>query len=108
MKTLTHARKLQKSYELSSTRQFLLHSGDSSVNLTLLVSSNPPTWRRLISPTLPTNERMQLIMTTFSDCDEVEVFKYLSGNDAQAFVDVMDEASIRTIFPLENVLVESY
>ena len=32
-------------------------------------------------------------MTIFSDRDEVEVFQYLSGNDAQAFVDMIHEAS---------------
>ena len=31
----------------------------------------------------------------FSDRDEVEVFEYLSGKDAQAFVDVIDEVISR-------------
>ena len=42
------------------------------------------------------NERADLIMSIFSDHDEVGVLKYLSGDDAQAFVDVIDEASIHT------------
>ena len=33
------------------------------------------------------------MMTIFPDRDEVETFQYLSGNDAQAFVDVIHEAS---------------
>ena len=44
------------------------------------------------------NERIQLIMSIFSNRDEV--FEYLSGNDAQAFVDVIDEASICTLLLL--------
>ena len=72
------------------------------------MSSNPPPWKRLIDPQLPTNERIQLIKSVFSDRDEVEVFKYLSGNDVQAFVDVIDEASVRTLLPLENELVETH
>jgi len=59
-------------------------------------SSDPPLWKRLISPSLSTNERLQLIGSIFSERDEVEVFEYLSGDDAQAFVDVIDEASICT------------
>ena len=72
------------------------------------MSSDPPLWKRLIDPRLPTNERIQLIETIFSDRDEVEVFKYLSGNDVQIFVDVIDEASVQTPLSLENELVESH
>jgi len=93
--TLTCARKLRESCKFSSTRQFLIHSDDPpSINLTLLSSSNPPAWKRLIDPVLSAKERVGLIMTIFSDPDEVEVFKYLSGTDAQEFVDVVDEAGI--------------
>jgi len=70
--------------------------------LTILVRSNPPPWKRLIDPTLLMNERIQLIGSIFSDRDEVEVFKHLSKDDAQAFVDVIDEASICVLLPLEN------
>ena len=72
------------------------------------MSSNPPPWKRLIDPQLSTNERIQLMKSVFSDRDEVEVFKYLSGNHVQAFVDVIDEASARTILPLENEFVQSH
>ena len=64
--------------------------------------SEPPPWRQLIDPTLPTNERVRLVTSIFSDRHEVEVLKYLSGNDAQAFVDVIHEASICILLPLGN------
>ena len=67
------------------------------LSLTLLVSSTPPGWKRLINPTLPVDERIPLITSIFSDTDGVEVFKYLSGNDAQTFVDVVDEVSIHNL-----------
>ena len=70
--------------------------------------SNPPPWKRLIDPTLPVNERIPLITFIFSDRDEVEVFKHLSRDDAQAFVDMVDEASVYILFPLKNGSVESH
>ena len=48
----------------------------------------------MISPTLPAHERINLITSAFSDPDEFGVFEYLSGDDAQAFVDVIEEVSI--------------
>ena len=44
-------------------------------------------------------EQIDLIKTLFSDRDEVEVFKYLSGGDARAFVNTIDEASLRIRLP---------
>lgn len=61
------------------------------------ISSNPPAWKRLISSALSTNERIDLIVSMFSDRYEVEAFKYLSGNDAQAFVDVIYEVGARIL-----------
>ena len=43
----------------------------------------------------------------FSDHDEIVVFEYLSGDDAQAFVDVMDEVSTHILLPLRNRSAES-
>jgi len=57
-------------------------------------------WKRLISPTLPSHERIDLIGFIFSDRDEAEAFNHISGDDAQAFVDVIDEASICILLPL--------
>ena len=38
-------------------------------------------------------ERVSLIVKIFSDRDQVEMVKNLCGDDAQTFVDMMDEAS---------------
>ena len=62
----------------------------------------------MIDPTLPVNERIPLITSIFSDRDEVEVFKHLPKDDAQAFVNVIDEASICVLLLIEYGLVESY
>ena len=50
---------------------------------------------------------MDLIKSIFSDRDEVEAFNYLSGGDAQAFVDIIDEASVRIRSPRRSGSVES-
>jgi len=50
-----------------------------------------PAWKHLIDCPLGTNERIPLIADIFSNCDETEVVKCLSGDDAQSFVDVVDE-----------------
>lgn len=60
----------------------------------LLVCSNPPAWKLLIADTLPPNERIPLITSIFSDHDELEVFKYLPTDEAQAFIDVVDEVGV--------------
>ena len=39
------------------------------------------------------DERVRLIASIFSDRDEVEVVGRLFGNDAQVFVDTIDEVS---------------
>ena len=102
MLTLACARQLQKSCRFSSTRQFHVCSGDHpSLSLTVLVCRDLPAWKRLISDTLSTDERIPLIKSIFSDRDEVVVFEYLSGDDAQAFVNVIDEASIRILLSLK-------
>ena len=69
---------------------------------------NPPAWKRLINPTVSTDERVNLINSIFSDHDEIAVSEYISGNDAQAFVDVIDEVSDRTLRPLKNGPVEPH
>ena len=40
---------------------------------------------------LTADERISLITTIFSDRDEVEIVKDLQGDDAQSFVNVIDE-----------------
>ena len=50
-----------------------------------------PEWKRLISCPLTTNERISLITAIFSDGIGTETVKHLRGDDAQTFVDVIDE-----------------
>ena len=64
--------------------------------------SGPPAWKQLISPTLAAHERIPLIMTIFSDCDEVDIVGHLCGEDFQTFVDVIDEASLQILPPRKN------
>ena len=71
------------------------------------VCRNPPAWKRLINPKASTKERVELIKFIFSDRDEGAAFEHLSEDDAQAFVDVIDEVSIRTLLLLKNGPVES-
>jgi hypothetical protein len=61
--------------------------------------SDPPAWERLIDRTLSTHERISLIVSIFSDPNEVEVAGHLSGDDAQTFIDVIDEVSPHTPSP---------
>ena len=69
---------------------------------------NPPTWKRLINPTVATDECINLIKSIFSDRDEVVVLEFISDNDSQAFVDVIDKVSICTLLPLKDGLVEPH
>ena len=43
------------------------------------------------------DKRGSLIATIFSDDNEVEIIKGLSGGDAQAFIDTIDEVRLCTI-----------
>ena len=43
------------------------------------------------------DERIPLLTSIFSDRDEVEVFKYLSREDAQAFIDVIDGVGVLSL-----------
>jgi hypothetical protein len=59
--------------------------------------SDRPTWKSLISDTLPTHERISLVTMIFSVSSQVKMVQNLSGEDAQAFVDKIAEASSHTI-----------
>ena len=61
--------------------------------------SEVPAWKRLISYTLTINERISLITTILLDNNQVEMVRNLSGDDAQTFVDMLDEASFCTFLP---------
>ena len=51
-----------------------------------------PAWKRLItSDPLTSDVRISLITDIFSDNDETEAAKGLCGDDAQTFVDVVEE-----------------
>lgn len=60
-----------------------------------------PAWKRLIGRFLTRDERVPLIKTIFSDRDEVEAVKCLRGDDAQSFVDVVDEVLLRSFISEE-------
>jgi len=47
-------------------------------------------------------------MSIFSDRNGVEVVGHLSGGDAQAFVDVIDEASIQVLSSVVGGSVDSH
>ena len=53
--------------------------------------SDAPVWKQLIDRPLTTDERASLIADLFSNRDEIENLKILSGSDAQSFIDVIDE-----------------
>jgi hypothetical protein len=53
--------------------------------------SGAPLWKRLIDRSLTSDERTILITDIFSNRDETEMVKHLHGDDAQSFVDVMDQ-----------------
>ena len=61
--------------------------------------SDLPAWKQLLDPTLATHKRISLILTIFSGSDEVEITRIFFGDDAQTFVDVIDEVSIHTFSP---------
>ena len=56
------------------------------------IYSGDPAWKRLINPSLTSDAvRISLIADIFSDNDETEAAKGLRGDDAQSFVDVVEE-----------------
>ena len=56
-----------------------------------LAPSDIPAWKSLIDHPLTSEERITLIADIFSDRDEAEAVKRLHGDDAQSFVDIIDE-----------------
>jgi len=80
--------------------------GHSSVDHFSLRSEDPA-WKRLITHTPTTHERISLITTIFSDYNQAEMVKDLRGDDAQEFIDVLDEVSLRILSPPRNGYVNS-
>ena len=58
----------------------------------LLRRSGFPVWKHLADSPLTTDERASLIADIFSDQDEIDALKTLTGSDAQSVIDVIDEA----------------
>ena len=70
--------------------------------------SDLPAWKRLISYPLSNHERISLTMSIFSDRNVVKVVGRLSGDDAQTFIDIIDEASFQILSPLVGGSVDSH
>jgi len=69
--------------------------------------SSSPTWKQLISRTLATDERIPLITKIFSHRDQAGMVGHLYGDDAQAFIDIVDEVRLRSPSPPKNGWVNS-
>ena len=65
----------------------------ASIGLTGSLCSGRSAWNRLITCPLTTPERISLIAAIFSDRDEIGEANDLCGNDAQSFIDAVDEVS---------------
>ena len=61
-------------------------------------------WKHLIDRPFTMDERISLITDLFSDRDEIEALKSLSGGDAQSFIDVMDEVPFHSRFRYTGLL----
>ena len=70
--------------------------------------SYPPALKRLISKRPAQRGRIPLITTIFADRNEVEVVKQLCGDDAQIFVDLVDEVSLCGLSPIEHKRINSH
>ena len=62
-----------------------------SIELTGSSYSGRSAWNRLITCPPTTPERTSLIAAIFSNRDEIEMISHLCGNDAQSFIDAVDE-----------------
>ena len=59
-------------------------------------------WERLIRHPLAMYEHTSLITTIFLDRNQVEMVEYLSGDDAQTFIDTVDKVRLRVLPPRKN------
>ena len=53
------------------------------------------------------DERISLLSSIFTNHNEVESAEHLSGDDAQAFVDVVAEVCFHALPPPKNLSVDS-
>jgi len=73
-----------------------------------LVCREHPDWKFLIDNPLSAGERIPLVDRIFSDPIKTEVVESLSGGDAQASIDVIDEVSLDALRRMgSNVSVDS-
>lgn len=56
-----------------------------------LTHSGTPAWKRLIDRPFYLDKQVSLTTHIFSDRDETETVRHLRGDDAQSFVDVVDQ-----------------
>ena len=56
----------------------------------------------MIDDPLSTGDRISLVTSIFSDYNETKVVECLSGNDAQTFINVIDEVSLDALSPAKN------
>ena len=71
-----------------------------SLDLSVHSDFNPPGWKHLISGPLAKHERASMIATIFSNRDEIDTIRNLSGDDAQTLVNVIYEVCPHTLFHL--------
>ena len=90
---------------LSGFRACMSEYGTKSISADrFLRCSNVPLWKHLIDRPLTTDEHVSLVADLFSDRDEVEALKGLSGGDAQLFIDVVDKVSFRSRVRMAGLL----
>jgi hypothetical protein len=65
--------------------------GTTDFRLDQFTCGSIPAWKRSINGPIVIDKRISLITAIFSDRCGVEAVKRLRGDDAQAFVDVLDE-----------------
>ena len=70
-----------------------LSSIPRTVHRLTCLRSEIPSWKRLITQALSTDQCISLVTAIFSDPNQVEAVIKLSKDDSQPFVDKIDEAS---------------
>lgn len=68
-----------------------------AIGLNSSLCSGSPTWKRLITCPPTTHEWISLTTTILSNHDEIEAVSNLCGDDAQSFIDIMDEVPHQTL-----------
>lgn len=61
--------------------------------------SGVPAWKQLIEHALTTDERISLIVEIFSDHSQITMVRNIHRDDAQKFVDVVDQVHPHNLLP---------